>query len=1219
MAKNPTLLITGGLNKQTTKERIQKQLDKLGGELKLTIGVDKNGAKSANEEFQNTQKTLGLRKQISANKIEEYRLDLKSRAKIAQDDARSLEHNIKLYKTTGQQNEKLQERLYTLRKIQISDDDDYETLKAKNRELQETKKNIQNISSEVKATGRTNLNISEYISGAIKATAGWYVATTAFYQALHAVQNGIATVYDLSNALNDIRIVTNYTTEEVNKLGVEYNKLSKELGVTTQEITKTATEFFRQGLSQDAVNERLQATAKYAKISGLSIQEAGDLITASANGTSESVAKIIDVFSKLGDETASGADEIGKAMSKVAGSAKVAGIPFEQLAASIATVSSKTRESAETIGNSFKSIIARYGSIKETGFNEEDATNLNEVTKALKTIGIQAIDSQGQLRPFGEVLDEVGKKFNNLDRNTQGYIATTLGGTFQANRLITLLTSYPDVLINVEKAYDSTGSAQKKFDIYLESNEAKLNKLKSTLDGLWIDTINSETVGNVISLGTAFLQLADNIDVITLVIGGLSGLLVQTAIPALFSMIAPIVTMTGEVTVASGVWAALNAVISANPFVLAGLAIAGVTVFLSKQKSETERLIEASNEHISLLKEQKTKSDELATSIDELSKKENKTYEESMKLRDAKEQLISIYPELKNLIESETLKQGELAEAIKKTTKARLDDANASLVQQRFDLAVKRGKISSQIQGMQNRAKEFVDAGTVSAFEGEINANKSIYQSLDSEIKAIDAQLKASEDFAKEVISASSPTNDSSNSKISGIKTPSDKKDKDKITLMTQLEKQLEANNHQLSIQKELTSQIAEDDPKKLDSIKQEIALYQQRQNLLHLQANAVRAEQASIMAKGKLTDADKKRLEELQSQLYQYGQEWTSLKGDIINANKAVQDYYDNAKKIADEKFKADLEFTKDQIEEIIDALQDGLKGALEATEQSIKDEAEASEKYYNDKIQSIKDSIDKIEEQNEITQEQINLQEKLMELEKLRQQRLNILSQKNVRFLVGNEFQFIADPLALQENAEAIANAEKDLSDTRQTIADKERKRQADAEIKSLEEQKDKSKQLYDQRLKDFKTYSDGVLNELKSSNGLTVIEQDTLYNTLKQSDQAYFTNKLSYVQEMASKIRAEMNSIGQIDYALGNLDTSYKPKSLISSPVTSSSITSTDSRKSLSSLADTKAPSVSKTTNTSSTSTNINIGNISMPTTVRDGGGFVKELERLSQTRR
>lgn len=352
MAKNPTLLITGGLNKQATKERIQKQLDKLGGELKLTIGVDKNGAKSANEEFQNTQKTLGLRRQISASKIEEYRLDLKSRARIAQDDARSLEHNIKLYKTTGEQNVKLQERLSTLRKIQISDVDDYETLKAKNRELQEAKKNIQNISSEVKATGRTNLNVTEYISGAIKATAGWFVATTVFYQFLHAIQDGVSTVYELSNALNEIRIVTNYTVEETNRLGVEYNNLSKQLGATTQDITKTATEFFRQGLAQEEVNERLQATAKYAKISGLTMQESADLITASTNGTGESVEHIIDVYSKLGDETAAGADEIGKAMAKVAGSAKVAGIPFEQLSASIATVSSKTRESAETIGNS---------------------------------------------------------------------------------------------------------------------------------------------------------------------------------------------------------------------------------------------------------------------------------------------------------------------------------------------------------------------------------------------------------------------------------------------------------------------------------------------------------------------------------------------------------------------------------------------------------------------------------------------------------------------------------------------------------------------------------------------------------------------------------------------------------------------------------------------------------------------------------------------------
>jgi len=50
------------------------------------------------------------------------------------------------------------------------------------------------------------------------------------------------------------------------------------------------------------------------------------------------------------DQTASGADEIGKALQKVSGTAESMSVPLEKAAAWIATISSKTRESAETIG-----------------------------------------------------------------------------------------------------------------------------------------------------------------------------------------------------------------------------------------------------------------------------------------------------------------------------------------------------------------------------------------------------------------------------------------------------------------------------------------------------------------------------------------------------------------------------------------------------------------------------------------------------------------------------------------------------------------------------------------------------------------------------------------------------------------------------------------------------------------------------------------------------
>jgi flagellar biosynthesis chaperone FliJ len=81
---------------------------------------------------------------------------------------------------------------------------------------------------------------------------------------------------------------------------------------------------------------------------------------------------------------------------------------------------------AETIGNSVKSILARMQNLKEKGFDETDGTQVNQVAKALATINVNLMDSQGQFRNFGTVMDEIGSKWQNLDSRQKAYIATTV-------------------------------------------------------------------------------------------------------------------------------------------------------------------------------------------------------------------------------------------------------------------------------------------------------------------------------------------------------------------------------------------------------------------------------------------------------------------------------------------------------------------------------------------------------------------------------------------------------------------------------------------------------------------------------------------------------------------------------------------------------------------------------------------------------------------------
>lgn len=379
----------------------------------------------------------------------------------------------------------------------------------------------------------------------------WFGIGTIFMSFIHGISDAITYTNQLDNSLNEIRIVTGKTQEQVTGLANSYNKLAKEMSVTTAEIASEAANLFRQGLGESEVETRMKSIIQYAKISSISIADSDKIITATANATGESVTKIIDIFALLGDQTASGADEIGEALQKVASAAENSNISLEKSASWIATISSITRESASTIGRSINSIISRYESIKSTGFNSEDATKLNNVVEALSQIGITATDSMGQLKPFADVMDAVGAKFSSLSKNEQAYIATTMFGTFQRNKGLTLLQNYNTSLANYETALNSAGTAEQKFNIYQESTQAKLDKLKASIEGFWQSSVDSSLIKGTIdalnSLVSTFGNLQTIIPVVITSLALFKGASITTGLITGFTNLSKNITETGGI------------------------------------------------------------------------------------------------------------------------------------------------------------------------------------------------------------------------------------------------------------------------------------------------------------------------------------------------------------------------------------------------------------------------------------------------------------------------------------------------------------------------------------------------------------------------------------------------------------------------------------------------------------------------------------------------
>lgn len=166
---------------------------------------------------------------------------------------------------------------------------------------------------------------------------------------------------------------------------------------------------------------------------------------------------------------------------------------------------------------------------------DDEGESLNEVDTVLRRLGISITDTAGNFRNMGDVLDEIGSKWNEYTNVEQAQIATAIAGTRQRENLLVLFQNYNQATDYMKTSLNSSGTAMEKFQAYEESLEAKTQRLRASFEGLvnnftLFGAKGDEAYGNVIDLATGFVKFADslrlvNIALSTLTIAGLPKLL----------------------------------------------------------------------------------------------------------------------------------------------------------------------------------------------------------------------------------------------------------------------------------------------------------------------------------------------------------------------------------------------------------------------------------------------------------------------------------------------------------------------------------------------------------------------------------------------------------------------------------------------------------------------------------------------------------------------
>lgn len=367
------------------------------------------------------------------------------------------------------------------------------------KELQSLGPNTFNRMGMAMASANVQLNRSNtFINNIVKTfadSAKWSIAYGLINKVSQSVTDAISYVKDLDTSLNDIRIVTGKSEENMRSFAKEANKAAITLGSSTKAYADASLIYYQQGLGDAEAKERARITTMAANVTGQSASQVSEMLTAIWNGykVNASEAELyIDKVAKVAAQTGADLEELATGMSKVASAANLMGVDVDELNAQLSTVITVTRQAPESVGTAFKTIYARINAI---GSGSEDAeTTLKQYTQTMLQYGIRVLDMNGKLRDTGDVIAEIGGKWGAMTKEQQLGLTQAMAGQRQYNNLLALFENWDMYNDALYESQNAMGTLQEQQDIYMDSIAAHAAQAKAEFEALYENILDKESI-----------------------------------------------------------------------------------------------------------------------------------------------------------------------------------------------------------------------------------------------------------------------------------------------------------------------------------------------------------------------------------------------------------------------------------------------------------------------------------------------------------------------------------------------------------------------------------------------------------------------------------------------------------------------------------------------------------------------------------------------------
>lgn len=456
-------------------------------------------------------------------------------------------------------------RYYELNKKYVKKED-YEAMRTRIDKLRDIKiidpqsaKEAQNtfkvLNADVKQFGanatqasRNSMTMVNALKVALERFPIWMASSTAFFATVGTAKEFVRILVDIDSKLTSIKKIAGEA--DMDKVFDDATASAERFGQSISAVLDAYIEFSRQGYKGGDLNTLANAGLVAANVGEIDAGKASEYLTSTLvqwNKETKEAMGVIDSWNELSNNYATTLDKLAEGQTRAGATAKAVGMDFNQLNAVIGTLTARTKQSGSEIGNFIKASIPRLLS--------EPAQDV------MKQLNVQLTDDAGNMRDVMQVYTEIAEKSKDISQSQRLAVAEGLAGKYHISRMQSLLDDLAsaDGLYKqmYESSKNSTGSAMRENEIYMESLEAKIALVRVEFEKMAVAVGKAFMTDGMLTFLSAMRQLLEVLQVATEKIG---------ILPIIFGTLATVIMLvsTRAKMLASSVWSATSSFTAAT-------------------------------------------------------------------------------------------------------------------------------------------------------------------------------------------------------------------------------------------------------------------------------------------------------------------------------------------------------------------------------------------------------------------------------------------------------------------------------------------------------------------------------------------------------------------------------------------------------------------------------------------------------------------------------